>query len=53
MVYNGIDISSWDSRVRKLVAKHGFEKGRIEKWIEEYNGNMKAVELEYLRHYGL
>ncbi len=53
MVYNGLDISSWDSRIRKIVDKYGLEKVRFENWVELHDGNVKIVELEYLRHFGL
>jgi hypothetical protein len=54
MIYNGIDLSEWDPRTQKLVKKHNdLSKERFDGWDDLYSGNMKAIELEYIRHIGM
>ena len=54
MIYNEIDLSEWDPRTQKLVKKHNdLSKGRFDGWNDLYSGNMKVIELEYIRHIGM
>ncbi|MFH1106018.1 MAG: hypothetical protein V1731_02280 [Candidatus Aenigmatarchaeota archaeon] len=47
-----VDISSWDARTRRMLKIYPLDDGRAQHWLMNYGGDMRQVQLEYLRHYG-
>ncbi|MCX6818813.1 MAG: hypothetical protein NT129_02325 [Candidatus Aenigmarchaeota archaeon] len=52
MLPEGIDLSQWDPRTIEIIKKYGLEKYRYDSWLKLHEGDLKSVELEYLRHLG-
>ena len=54
MIYEGIDLSEWDTRTRDVVGKWGdLPQDRYDGWMGLYKGNAEQVEREYLKHIGM
>ena len=51
-LYNGFDLSTWDSRSFDLAVKYRLEKWRLERTLRMCDGDYSRSELEYLRHLG-